>query len=209
MSTIAVIPARGGSKRLPRKNIHPVLGVPMLAWAIAACRAAQLVDDVVVTTEDAEIAAVAREWDADVLARPAALAADEVPKQEAIVDAVEQLLARGRTVDEVLSVQPNSPELTGADLDAGIAKLREHRLWEVFSVDARLIQNGAFRVLRRDTVFFRGLSAHCGVVVTDCVDVHTLDDVAAVEARLRARPAAFRLPRPRRPEGTRHSMSEG
>jgi CMP-N-acetylneuraminic acid synthetase len=187
MSVVAIIPARGGSKRLPGKNLHPVLGVPMIAWVIRACRDAHRISDVYVSTEDPEIARVAREWGAGVIDRPPALAVDDVPKQDAIVDAVEQLLAAGRTVDIVLSVQPNSPELTGKDLDGAVAKLLAHDLRELFSVDTQLIQNGAFRVMRRDTVFWRSLSVHCGVSVADCVDVHTREDVAAVERRLRQR----------------------
>lgn len=187
MNVIAVIPARGGSKRLPRKNLHPVLGTPMIAWTIRACRDSRYVSEVYVSTEDEEIGRVARQWGAAVIQRPPVLAADDVPKQEAIVHAVEHLLARGKSPDIVMSVQPNSPELTGRDLDAGLEKLVANDLWEVFSVDARLIQNGAFRIMRRQTVFLKTLSVHCGVVVADCLDAHTREDVEAVEARLKAK----------------------
>jgi CMP-N-acetylneuraminic acid synthetase len=198
MSVVAIIPARGGSKRLPRKNVYPVLGVPMIAWAIRACRDSERISAVYVSTEDPEIARVAGEWGAEVIDRPAGLATDDVPKQEAIVHAVDFLLAQGRAVDVVISVQPNSPELTGRDLDAGVEKLLAHGLWELFSVDARLIQNGSFRVMRRETVFWRSLSAHCGVIVADCLDVHTREDVEAVEKRLRARIGAAGAPVPSR-----------
>jgi CMP-N-acetylneuraminic acid synthetase len=187
MNVVAIVPARGGSRRLPKKNIHPVLGVPMIAWVIRACREARRISEVHVSTEDPEIARVAREWGAGVIDRPPALAGDDVPKQEAIVHAVEGLLAGGRAIDVVLSVQPNSPELTGEDLDCAVEKLLAHDLREVFSVDAHLIQNGAYRVMRRDTVFWRSLSVHCGVSVADCLDVHTPEDVVAVEHRLQQR----------------------
>jgi len=193
MTAVAVIPARGGSKRLPGKNLYPVLGVPMIAWAIRACRDARGISAVYVSTEDEAIARTARAWGVEVIDRPAALAEDAVPKQAAIVHAVEQLAAQGRAFDLIVSVQPNSPELTGSDLDRGIDKLRVRDLWEVFSVDSELIQNGAFRAMRRETALRRTLSAHCGVVVVDCIDVHTAEDVARAEARLAARGA-------RRPE---------
>jgi CMP-N-acetylneuraminic acid synthetase len=198
MSVIAIIPARGGSKRLPRKNVYPVLGIPMIVWTIRACQNSARISAVYVSTEDLEIAGVAREWGAEVIERPAALAGDDIPKQEAIVHAVEWLLAQGRAVDLVISVQPNSPELTGRDLDAGVEKLLAHGLWELFSVDARLIQNGTFRVMRRETVFWRSLSAHCGVIVADCLDVHTREDVEAVESRLKARIGRAGTPAPSR-----------
>lgn len=77
MSTVALIPARGGSKRLPRKNILEVAGLPLLAHPIRAAMATGLFDRVLVSTEDAEIADVARRHGAEVLDRPAAIAQDE------------------------------------------------------------------------------------------------------------------------------------
>ena len=187
MRTVAVIPARGGSKRLPRKNIHPVLGLPMVGWVIRACQQAQGVNQVYVSTEDAEIADVARQFEVVVIQRPTALAADEVLKQTVIVHAVEALASQGHEADIVISVQPNSPELTGAMLEEGLRKFSAHHLWELFSVDPQLIQNGAFRIMQRTTVFQKTLSAHCGVIIADCLDIHTLEDVAEVEARLMRR----------------------
>ena len=114
----AIIPARGGSKRLSRKNIHPVAGLPMLAWSIRACRASRRITDVFVSTEDAEIAAIARAEGATVVDRPLELATDEVYKQDAIVHALDALERQGRRFDLVCSVQANSPELTPQHLDA-------------------------------------------------------------------------------------------
>ena len=74
---VGVTPARGGSKGLPRKNIRPLCGKPLLAWTIEAAKAATLLDRYVVSTEDSEIAAVARRWHAEVIARPRELATDE------------------------------------------------------------------------------------------------------------------------------------
>lgn len=189
MNVVAIIPARGSSKRLLRKNLYPILGVPMMAWVIRACQEAKRISRIYVSTEDAEIRALAERYGAPVIRRPAELAGDYVQKQDVIVHAVGELLGRGEPIDVVLSVQPNSPELTGADLDAGIEKFLAHNVWELFSVDSELIQNGAFRIMRKDTVFLRTLSIHAGVVVVDCVDIHTLEDVAEVEARLRRRGA--------------------
>ena len=66
MSTIAIIPARGGSKRIPRKNIRPFLGKPILAYGIEAARQSSLFDEVMVSTDDAEIADIARQYGASV-----------------------------------------------------------------------------------------------------------------------------------------------
>lgn len=77
MSVLGVTPARGGSKGLPRKNLKPLCGKPLLAWTIEAAKASTRLERYVVSTEDAEIAAVARRWGAEVLARPSELATDE------------------------------------------------------------------------------------------------------------------------------------
>lgn len=74
---LGVTPARGGSKGVPRKNIRELCGKPLLAWTIQAAQNAQLLDEYVVSTEDAEIAQVAKEWGARVLWRPPTLATDE------------------------------------------------------------------------------------------------------------------------------------
>jgi CMP-N-acetylneuraminic acid synthetase len=183
---VAIIPARGGSKRLPRKNIYPVLGVPMLAWVIRACQASDRIDHVAVSTEDPEIAAVAERYGARVVPRPNDLAGDTVFKQDVIAHAFDEIVRQGQRFDVVLSVQPNSPEVTRDMLDEAIEKLRTNDLYEVFSVDRRLIQTAAFRVMRSHVVHQHTLSVYCGVVVADLIDVHTIDDVAAVEGRLRA-----------------------
>lgn len=187
MNVIAIIAARGGSKRLPRKNIYPVLGIPMLGWVVRACQDSKHISQVYVSTEDQEIKEVANQWGASVIDRPLELADDIVLKHEAVMHAVKGLMGQGIAIDVVLSVQPNSPELTGTDLDAGIDKFLAHDRWEIFSVGTDLLQNGAFRVMRRDVVFSKTLSMYCGVIVADCVDVHTLEDVEEAEARLKRR----------------------
>jgi len=80
---LALIPARGGSKGIPRKNIRPFAGYPLIAWSIAAAKQSSLVPRVIVSTDDEEIAAVAREWGAETpFLRPAELAQDIIPSVE-------------------------------------------------------------------------------------------------------------------------------
>lgn len=89
---IALIPARGGSKRIPRKNIRPFADRPMIGWPIAAARASELFDHVIVSTDDDEIAEVARAQGAEVpFMRPTHLADDFTPARDVIVDAVETM----------------------------------------------------------------------------------------------------------------------
>lgn len=184
MSVIAIIPARGGSKRLKRKNIYPIFGKPMLAWSIEACQRSDLIDEVLVSTEDDEIAGVAKSYGAQVIKRPTNLAGDQMPKMEVIRHADQWLQStRDHTADLLVSVQANSPELKTQDMDKGIQLLQDNNLLEVISVSSDMIQNASFRVIRQTSLYNTFLSAHIGVVMNECTDVHTIDDVNSIEKR--------------------------
>ena len=117
MRVLGLIPARGGSKGIPRKNALPVAGKPLVAWTIEAARSARL-DRVVVSTDDDEIAALAREHGAEVLERPAELAADATPALPVIRHALEHDL--GREADAVAYLQPTSPLRRPGHIDAAL-----------------------------------------------------------------------------------------
>ncbi|MFE9447172.1 cytidylyltransferase domain-containing protein [Streptomyces sp. NPDC006739] len=118
---LAVIPARGGSKGVPAKNLAPVGGVPLVARAVRECRAARLVTDVVVSTDDQAIAAAARAAGAEVVLRPAAIAGDTATSEAAVLHAMDAHEAlHGSPVDVVLLVQCTSPFLVREDID-GVA----------------------------------------------------------------------------------------
>lgn len=112
---LAVIAARGGSKGLPRKNILPLAGRPMIAWSIEATKTATLLDRTVVSTDDPEIAEVARTAGAEVpFLRPAELATDSASIIDALFHAVDAL---AETPDYLVLLQATSPLRTGADID--------------------------------------------------------------------------------------------
>ncbi|WP_030220739.1 N-acylneuraminate cytidylyltransferase [Streptomyces sp. NRRL WC-3626] len=116
---LAVIPARGGSKGVPAKNLAPVGGVPLVARAVRECRAARYVTDVVVSTDDQAIAAAARQAGAEVVLRPAAIAGDTATSEAAVLHAMDTHEAlHGAPVDVVLLVQCTSPFLIREDIDA-------------------------------------------------------------------------------------------
>ncbi len=107
---LAVVPARGGSKGVPAKNLAPVGGVPLVARAVRECLATRLVTDVVVSTDDQAIAAAAREAGAEVVLRPAAIAGDTATSEAAVLHAMDAHEAlHGAAVDVVLLVQCTSP----------------------------------------------------------------------------------------------------
>ncbi|MGD9497167.1 MAG: NTP transferase domain-containing protein [Armatimonadota bacterium] len=127
MHTVAVIPARGGSKTVPLKNIQPVAGKPLIAYVIEACLRAACVDRTVVSTDHEQIALVARQYGAEVpFMRPPELAGDLVTLDPVIYHAVTTLEAQdGAPIDVVLTVQPTCPLLRPETIDRSVATLIE------------------------------------------------------------------------------------
>ncbi|OEU86249.1 transferase [Streptomyces abyssalis] len=116
---LAVIPARGGSKGVPAKNLATVGGEPLVARAVRACLGAGLVTDVAVSTDDSGIAAAARTAGAQVVERPGEIAGDTATSEAAVLHAVDVCETRsGAPVDAVLLVQCTSPFITCEDIDA-------------------------------------------------------------------------------------------
>ena len=110
MKALAVIPARGGSKGVPRKNVRMLAGKPLLAWSIEAAQPPTCwVDRVVVSTEDREIAEVAAGYGAEVIERPDHLATDDAPTDGVLLHAVNALAERGYWPDLVVLLQPTVP----------------------------------------------------------------------------------------------------
>ncbi|MFF9017790.1 cytidylyltransferase domain-containing protein [Streptomyces sp. NPDC014870] len=125
-TVLAVIPARGGSKGVPAKNLTPVAGVPLVSRAVRACLDARLVTDVVVSTDDAAIASAARAAGAEAVHRPAAIAGDTATSESAVLHAMDAFEATsGRRVDVVLLVQCTSPFITAEEVNGTVEKITE------------------------------------------------------------------------------------
>lgn len=120
MSIAAIIPARGGSKGLPRKNVLPFCGKPLIVWTIEAALSCPQLAAVVVSTDDDEIAQTATSAGAEVVWRPANLAMDASPIEDVIVHALDALAAAGRTFEHLLLLQPTSPLRTSAHIQGCI-----------------------------------------------------------------------------------------
>lgn len=126
MSNLCIITARGGSKRIPRKNIKAFLGKPIIAYSIEAALASDLFDEVMVSTDDEEIAAVAREYGASVpFMRSAATANDYASTRDVLVEVLDEYEKRGKTFDFFSCVYPTAPFVTAEKLRAAFAKLQE------------------------------------------------------------------------------------
>ena len=134
MSAIAVIPARGGSQRIPRKNIRDFKGQPMLAHAIQCAQESGLFDHVFVSTDDEEIAGVARAHGADVHYRSHAMAADGIGTQSVMRSVIEDLLNAGIEFDVACCLYPCVPLLEPGDLVTAKKTMEETQAAYVFSV---------------------------------------------------------------------------
>lgn len=116
LRVLAVIPARGGSKGVPRKNVRMLAGKPLIVWTIEAAQRAQTLDRIVVSTDDPEIASVARSAGAQVCMRPAELAGDTTPTEPVLLHVLDALAAEdGYQPDALALLQCTSP-LRGADV---------------------------------------------------------------------------------------------
>jgi CMP-N-acetylneuraminic acid synthetase len=139
---LAVIPARGGSKRLAGKNIATFGGRPLMAWSIAL---AQRLKEVhyVVSTDDPGIAAVARAFGAPVIDRPAELAADESTMTKVVVHAAQQARTRGLTFDSVMLLQPTNPLRPLPMVESAIARFIGEPCDSLIAVSRRPLKTGA------------------------------------------------------------------
>jgi len=132
---IAVIPARGGSKRIPRKNIKPFMGQPVIAHSIAAALASGLFNRIIVSTDDEEIAMVARTCGAEVpFMRPAALADDFTGTNAVVSHAIRWLLDHGQPVSHVCCIYATAPFVSADYLRSGYEKLVDSGRSFAFSV---------------------------------------------------------------------------
>ena len=147
--TVAVIPARGGSKRIPRKNIRDFRGKPMIAWSIGAAKACGLFERILVSTDDAGIAEVATSYGADApFVRPAALSGDHAGTTEVVAHAITWLRAHGSEPAEVCCIYATAPFVQAADLVRAYSDLRAGPWQYVFA--ATTFEFPVFRALMQE-----------------------------------------------------------
>lgn len=211
MSVIAIIPARGGSKGIPLKNVMPLGGRPLLAWSIRQALAAARVGRVIVTTDSEEIAAVARAECAEVYWRDASTATDTATTESAVVEVLNAL--GGEQTEYTLLLQATSPIRQPSDIDRAIADLIASECDSLFAarrvegyvwrqaLDTGLVplhgerlprqqrydtvweENGSIYLFRTET-FLQDRTRLCGRTIAfemDALDSFQLDEYADVE----------------------------
>ena len=165
---LAIIPARGGSKRLPRKNIKMLAGKPLIAYTIEAAQQAERLTDYIVSSEDQEIISVAEKYRAPVpFVRPASLAGDEVRNIDVVYHALQFMESdRGVKYDIIVLLQPTCPIRNPQDIDMAVEMLSGSDIYSVVSV------KGPFK--KRDPIL---KAIRNGILE----DYHPVDDVKNVE----------------------------
>lgn len=139
---VAFIPARGGSQRLPRKNLRLLAGLPLVEHAVALARSVAAIDRCVVSTDDAEIAAVARAAGAEVVSRPASLASDIASTASAARHAMEELRRDGACPSIMVTLQPTCPMRSAAQVASALDLFLAHRPDTVVSVSPVSMKGG-------------------------------------------------------------------
>lgn len=132
---LAIIPARGGSKRLPRKNVLDLFGIPLIAWTINAAKKSKYIDRVIVSTDDHEITDIAKAYGAEVpFRRPDDLSDDTSSSIDVVVHALNTLKKEQQYYDYVILLQPTSPLRTEEDIDSALVQLIERQEDAVISI---------------------------------------------------------------------------
>lgn len=134
MEILAIIPARGGSKGVPRKNVRQLGDKPLIAHSILDAKESKLIDKIYVSTDDAEIAEVSRNYGAEIIRRPDHLAGDKASSESALIHAAYEIEKNGIYPDLIVFLQCTSPIRTGAHIDNAINKIQRENADSLLSV---------------------------------------------------------------------------
>jgi CMP-N-acetylneuraminic acid synthetase len=182
---IFVIPARGGSKRLPRKNLRLLWGKPLVMHSVDAALSTSVGTRrvVCVSTEDPEVRTVVGSVaGVTVVDRPPHLAADDVPTQPVLKHAVSTIESQlDIQADIVWWMNASIPQVTPEDLEDGYSLLRSRDLLEVFTIDRHGIGSSGVRLMRRFVLFADRLSTNFGAVQKNYIDIHYASDLERLE----------------------------
>jgi len=135
MSTIAIIPARGGSKGVPRKNIKRLAGKPLIQYTIDAAKRSDVFDEIMVSTEDAEIAEIASQCGANTpFLRPPRFATDQAKTIDVVIHVLKEYLSSGQSFDNVCLLQPTTPFRSAVSIIKSVAQFQKSNHDSLISV---------------------------------------------------------------------------
>ncbi|MCR5609704.1 MAG: acylneuraminate cytidylyltransferase family protein [Lachnospiraceae bacterium] len=183
---VGIIPARGGSKGIPRKNIINLCGKPLIAYTIEAGLNSEYIDYVMVTTEDCEIAEVSKKYGAEVpFMRPDNLAQDTSKTIDVLCHALESLKKKGKYFDIVVLLQPTQPLRTAKDIDNAIIHFKNNNYISLVSVSEvddhpiliRSIENGRLKKLLNCSSTCRRQDMPRYYKVNGCIYINNIDEI--------------------------------
>jgi len=156
LTTIAIIPARGGSKSIPNKNIVKIAGKPLIQYTIDAARSSKLVDKVVVSSDSEEILNISEVLGAECVQRPGELAQDTTPTAPVIGHVISYFANQNQYFDQIVLLQPTSPLRTSQDIDDALSLLQKTQKSNLISVvEPAILPHKCFVV--DDDGFLRGV----------------------------------------------------
>lgn len=186
---VAVIPAKGDSRRLKDKNMALLLGRPMLYYTIKQAKECKAISGVYVSTDSKVIADAAKKMGAGVIMRPKELCM-ETPVVEVYRHALSQI--PGKKADFIIALQPDHPDRR-VNLNEVIAYCIENNLDDLISVDAQGRKNGSIRMIKVEALKNKGVSVCTGSVMDTATNIHTLNDLKAAEISLKNAGAPVRI----------------
>jgi pseudaminic acid cytidylyltransferase len=146
---VAIIPARGGSKRIPKKNIQKMKGLPIIAWTIRSVIKSGIFDRVIVSTDSNQIANISKKYKAETpFTRPKNLSSDYTVTSAVIKHAIKWLEANNCNPENICCIYPTSASISSKDLKKGLKKLKSNKFNYVFSVQKN--NNNIFRSFKKD-----------------------------------------------------------
>ncbi len=175
---VVVIPAKKKSRRLKNKNILLIKKIPMFLYIALEIRKSKKIDEIIISSDCKKIKKLSLDNDFKFINRPKELTYERAEKQDVIVHAISKIYKNLKKPDIVISLQPNSPEISFKDIEKAL-NFFQKKLFpravkkELISVNKNNIQNAAFRIMTYKTVFQKTLSTKVGVFIKDFIDIHT------------------------------------
>lgn len=180
---VAIIPAKGHSTRLNKKNTYLVYDKPLLYWTVFYARCNHRVHSVIVSTEDEYIAKLAKGMSCTVIPRPIELCGEQ-PLLDVYTHAYYYMTTSlGMTVDKIIGLQVDNPD-RNLRLDDEIKKMDDKGYNLMFSISSDGEPNGAAKIYSK-YILTCGRPYYLGVMIDDCTNVHYMEDIERVEDRLR------------------------
>jgi CMP-N-acetylneuraminic acid synthetase len=182
MKIIGIIPAREGSKRLKHKNVYPLKGTPLIEYTIKAALNSKYFtkNNLYVNSNFDKVLEIAKHYSLEHIIRPESLADDMTWTQD-VINHTDHTLGNLEDEDIIVILQANSPQINPEKIDECIDMLLKNNLWQVNTVDTFMINNGAIQILKRKVKDHKGKVNYNGVVITDWIDVHTIEDIKELE----------------------------